>query len=166
MTSSDITRALTCSQHSPFYYRRYLVVPNASWGLGFNHELDVLALSEAGYAHEIEVKISRADTRRDLDKRHGHYDSRIRCLWFAGPEALGPTLLELAPAHAGVIVVAEPVEGRLYGRARILRKAKAATGSRKFTDAERMQLARLGLMRYWSHYEEIAGEPATTEASA
>jgi hypothetical protein len=160
MTAAEVTRALTCSPQAPFYYRRYLVVPNVYWGLGFTHELDVLALSEAGYAHEIEVKISRADTRRDLEKDHGHRDHRIRCLWFAGPEALGPTLIELTPAHAGVIVVVDPVDGRKHGRARILRKARADTGSRKFTDAERFQLARLGLMRYWSHYEEIAGPEA------
>ena len=63
-----------------------LIVPNASWGLGL-HECDLLVISKAGYASEVEIKVSKADLLRDREKRHGHASDRIKALWFALPEA-------------------------------------------------------------------------------
>jgi hypothetical protein len=155
MTAKQVTRALTCSPNAPFYFRRYIVVPNVSWGMGINHECDILALTPAGFAHEIEVKISRADTKRDLQKPHEHDDKKIRCLWFAGPASIVESLVEFAPERSGIIIIDEPNGYFQYGRPQVIRKATPIRGAEKFTDSERMDLCRLGMMRYWSHFEEM-----------
>lgn len=46
-----------------------LVVPNIEGGFG---EMDVLKVSRAGYTTEYEIKISRADFKKDREKFHKH----------------------------------------------------------------------------------------------
>jgi len=53
-----------------FNYRANLIVPNVSWGLGV-HECDILVLTKAGYAWEVEIKTSVADVKADLKKSTG-----------------------------------------------------------------------------------------------
>ena len=83
--------------------RQNLIVPNVHWGLGI-HECDLLVITQAGYAWEIEIKVSKADLIKDGKKRHGHIDFRIKELWFAIPKYLEPHI-EHVPKHAGIIVV-------------------------------------------------------------
>jgi hypothetical protein len=97
-------------------------------------------------AHEIEIKISRADMRADLDKKHQHNSIKIRCLWYAGPEILKETFEELCPKNAGIILVRE---NESLNHAYVHRKAKP-NNARKFTIEERLKMAELGTMRYWS----------------
>lgn len=150
MTARDIELALT-RPFAVFDRRRYLCVPNVSWGLGLAHECDLLALTAAGYAHEIEIKVSLYDLKRDAGKGHNHSSSIIKCLWFAGPEKLGPALLLHAPADAGVIVVADA--GADYS-VRVLREA-VPRPCQPFTAHRRYQLARLGCIRYWDAREHL-----------
>jgi hypothetical protein len=53
---------------------------------------------------------------------------------------------QFVPEHAGIIVVYQA--NRL--RTRIIRGAKQNMSARKFTAEEKMQLLRLGAMRYWT----------------
>lgn len=53
-----------------FGIRQNLIVPNVSWGMNGLHECDVLILSKAGYATEVEIKISKPDLLKDRDKKH------------------------------------------------------------------------------------------------
>lgn len=141
MTETEIQRALA---RGPFDYRRFLVVPNASYGVGL-HECDLLALTASGYAHEIEIKISVADLRRDGQKQHHHQSQRVKCLWFAAPAEMREAMLEHVPVEAGIILVGDGWPGW-----EIVRKPTVRRGARKFTDAERYALARLGTIRYWT----------------
>jgi hypothetical protein len=153
VTARDIEVAV--STH--FDYRRNLIVPNIHWGLNL-HECDLLILSSAGYATEVEIKISRADLLRDKEKSHGHISDMIKAFWFAVPEALTEYAVDHIPEEAGLLSVFEPKrpgnsEATLHlrpYRCRVVCAPTLRAGSRKFTDAERYQLARLGLMRYWT----------------
>jgi hypothetical protein len=152
MTAQEVQHALTYSQRSPFYRRTHLVVPNVSWGLGFQHELDLLSISyDSRAGTEIEIKVSIGDLKRDRDKKHGHSDVRIRQLYFAGPIELQEAFFEYAPADAGIITVFFNAKewGDTY-QCVTRRRPKPRNPYRKFTDTEIDRLLRLSNMRYWS----------------
>lgn len=147
MTAREIEIAV--AQH--FNWRRNLIIPNVYWGIGLNHEADILVLSQSGYASEIEIKISRADLLRDREKPHGHHSEIVKAFWFAVPSDLAEFALANIPDDAGLLhVEGKERRGRIVHHCAIARPAKLRQGSRKFSDAERYQLARLGLMRYWT----------------
>ena len=133
--------------------RTHIIVPNVSWGFEI-HECDLLVVRPTGYMVEVEIKRSRADIKKDGEKRHGHVDrhGRIKELYFAIPESLEKHK-DLIPERAGIIICRRTFEGWL--RARIDRKAKINKYARKLTDAEKYQLTRLGMMRIWGLKETI-----------
>lgn len=143
ITTLDMEIALT-SHFNP--YTRNLVVPNVYWGL-FEHECDLLVLTEAGYAYEIEIKISKADLLKDRKKKHGHRNNKIKYLYFAIPEYL-LEFKEHIPERAGIIVV-NPFADVVSQINNIIRKPKV-NSKYKFTPEERYQLARLGAIRIWT----------------
>ena len=121
-----------------FDIRRKLVVPNISWGF-FRHECDLVSISEAGYATEIEIKISKSDLKKDAEKKHGHFDSRISYLIFAIPDYM-EDCIDLIPERAGIILVDKNL------RCRTLRRPKQ-NNKYKFSLEEMYKIARLGAMR-------------------
>ena len=149
--------------------RRNIIIPNASWGLGV-HECDLLAISVAGYATEIEIKISRADLRADVKKHHDHKSQKIKFLYFAVPSELARDVLldtniyekpahgwhgaqqrGLLPPQAGVLIVAST------GRVFCARKAAANSGAEPFDAKAWQKFARLMTLRYWDQHHTISG---------
>jgi len=146
-SADEIAYALTRPQ-GPFPYRRYVCVPNVSWGLDLAGEADVVALSGSGYLTEIEIKISVADFRRDAGKRkhrlpNGSAHGLVSAFYYAMPDTIWPKIEAEFPPHAGLILVDDEY------RARVVIKAPARA-CRKLRDDEREQLGRLGTMRYWT----------------
>ena len=141
-----------------FSPRTNLIVPNVSWGL-FGHEVDLCVLSPAGYASEIEIKVSRSDLIKDKEKRHGHHEPMIKYLYFAIPEHLEKDI-EHIPERAGVLIVSwnEPFKMYGYKNPRMeagwysCKKTRAPQicYNRKWEDYERNSLLRLGAMRIWN----------------
>lgn len=144
--------ALTLSK-TLFRYRRFLLVPNASWGL-FPWEVDLAAMTPRGYVHEIEIKVSSGDLRRDVKKaKHElrllpEYRHWFKYFWYAMPaqvlatvEATPPKLT--LPADAGIITIAD-------GQAKVVKPAQANPHARKLSQKQQLQLGRLGTMRYWT----------------
>lgn len=126
-----------------FDYRANLIVPNVSWGL-INHECDLLILTNCGYATEIEIKISRSDLKADKKKNHGHESYKIKRLYFAISDNIDTNFaLNEIPSRSGLIVVSEDKPIKIIKEAVINKTAK------KFSEADRYQLARLGAMRIW-----------------
>jgi hypothetical protein len=156
MTADEVQYALTYSQNSPFYIRSHIVVPNVHWGLGFNHELDLLSISNPAHiGTEIEIKVSRGDVKRDLKKEHRHYDDRIRQLYFAGPLTLLDDFINFVPEDFGIITVTRLNTNSLRYICSIKRRAKPLKQWRgAFTKAEVFELMRLGNMRYWSMFHK------------
>ena len=132
-----------------FSFLRYIVVPNVAWGMGLDYECDLLAMTDCGYLVEVEIKISAADIKRDAKKRKwGTYDkdSPVSRLYFAAPAALASVLIEHAPMYAGVITVQAGLTGFAVRTERKAQKRDV----RSLNDEERLKLARLGTLRYWS----------------
>ena len=127
-----------------FNIRTHLIVPNVSWGLSI-HECDLLILSKAGYATEIEIKISKSDLKKDKFKNHGHLSKKIKNFYYAVPEAINVEFVkEHIPERAGIIVV------NAKGRCKIVRKCIVNKDAVKIDDKERYKMARLGALRIWN----------------
>ena len=147
-----------------FDTRLNIIVPNVSWGIGL-HECDVLVITKAGYAIEVEIKTSKADIKADLKKRHSHENKKLRSLIFAIPKNL-EHCSDLIPERAGIITIERletqrptrdnvigPNPSRLY--CSILRKAKINTHASKLSDTDILHVAKLGVMRMWNMKEKL-----------
>ena len=130
----------------------FAIVPNIASGLWI-HECDLLVVRKSGHAIEVEIKVSKADLKKDAAKRHGHVDrqNRIKELYFAVPKKLYDAALEFAPERAGIITI-EPYtfysgQTKLVGKVR--RKPTINRAARPLTENEMLTVARLGSMRIW-----------------
>jgi hypothetical protein len=147
-----------------FNPRQNLIVPNIHWGLWI-HECDLFILTQAGYAYEVEIKVTKADLMRDKDKRHNHEDrdNRIKHLYFAIPEKLLPHI-EHIPQRAGILVA----KSRRYSmrhsgeRLRVEEvREPLLMSSYKFSEPEKYKVARLGALRTWTLRRRIQKLQAT-----
>ena len=136
-----------------FNYRTNLIVPNVSWGM-FLHECDLLIITKAGYAWEIEIKTSKYDLVRDKEKRHNHTSNKIKHLYFAIPDYLLVHQVHI-PNFAGIVSVHRYNNGLLTCKK--IREAKIKS-KYKFTIEERYQVARLGSMRIWKLKNKLLTE--------
>lgn len=134
-----------------FKPRTNIVVPNVSWGMNVRYECDLVVLTTSGYAHEVEIKVSRQDLINDLKKRHKHDHYNFRSLWFAVPTYLLKNI-EYIPLHAGILVVTS--NRRVY----VLAKPEINQRAKKWTERERYTLARLGYIRIWTLKEKLLKE--------
>lgn len=162
MEISITTPQMECALANYFNYRVNLIVPCVSWGMGI-HECDLFILSQAGYATEVEIKISLADLKADAKKWHGHRSTRIKRLYFAFPLALGNkhpvTITALVPERAGILYVREPRKpGDDDWRQPKVIKSREAVNQKtsRFTTTERYKVARLGAIRIWSLKRKLA----------
>lgn len=163
----SIARALVHA-FGMFPPRRYLAVENVSWGL-LPWEADLLCMSGNGYLQEVEIKVSVADLRRDLEKpkhrlRKAVFTSTgrsphtwIRRFWYAMPDTVWNKVVAEPPipADAGVVLLYIERGEKEFGgedkmRSRIVRPAKTNAAAIGLTAGERYDLARLGVLRYWS----------------
>ena len=136
-----------------FNPRINLIVPRVDWGLScIFHECDLLILSKAGYATEVEIKVSLSDIKKDLQKRHNHIDKpffagqkhAIKRLYFAVPERHKES--EYIPKHTGIITFTDNL--KLLPSIQIYRKSPIHS-KYKWSEKERYDLARLGALRIW-----------------
>lgn len=140
-------------------------------------ETDMLVLSKSGFAVAVEIKVSKADLKRDLKKPHiqsidprldyNDYSTsktmylgsspkqwfpKIKHFYYAVPEKLEEAALEQIPEVCGLIVVKDSyvhLNVRRPALASVVRKPKRITDY-KWTDEERMNLLRLGTMRQYN----------------
>jgi hypothetical protein len=145
ITTTDIELAVA----KYFGWRRNIIVPNISWGLGFKHELDVLIVTPAGRNYEIEIKISKSDFIRDFQKSHHHTSNRIHHLYYAIPSFMASFVMEKAPQHNGVLEI------MANSRVVIRRYASLNKTARKLTSEEMTKLYELAAMRIWSLKEHL-----------
>ncbi len=138
------------------YYnmRKYIIVPNISWGFKC-HECDLFIINSSDYVTEVEIKRSKADLKKDVEKKHQHKDDRIKYLYFAIPIEL-KDCIDLIPEHAGILLCEahQTKKGWRY-KCSVLRKAVGNNSSRKLTVDEKFKIMRLGVMRIWSLKDKI-----------
>lgn len=127
--------------------RLFISCPNISWGFGF-HEMDLICVSQTRVATEIEIKISIADLIRDGRKKHGHDCMKIKNFYYALPQKLIEKSLPYIKSDDGIIGVNyDPVAKKLCSY--FYRKCKPRKVFEYLTESETLNVARLGLMRYW-----------------
>jgi len=160
-TESRMQYALT-RKNNLFDFGRYAVVPNIGWGLGLNHEPDLLCLSKTGIFHEVEIKVTMADLKTDKDKWHNHYARFVKHLWFAIPDILDiDKVLNEIPDYAGLVQVStyynEYPYNQKYSRQKylthIIRKPRPKLRKGVFTDPKQdtiIKFLRLGVLRMWT----------------
>lgn len=135
------TLEVECAIAKHFNIRINLIIPNVSWGF-FIHECDLLVVSKSGYLTEVEIKISLADLKKDIKKRHGHRDDRIKNLYFAIPSKMVKHI-EYIPLHAGILSITS--KGKVFE----LTKPKINTAAKPISIEDKLKLLRLGTMRIW-----------------
>lgn len=137
-----------------FDIRRNLIVPcitDMSFLVKF--ETDLLILSESGYATGVEIKVSKADLKNDLKKKHiknlgtktlirgrttkEWYYKNLKYFYYAVPNKLIEETKSQIPNFAGIIDL---------DKRKIVRKPKTLFTT-KWTEKMRYSLARLGSMR-------------------
>lgn len=85
--------------------RRYAVCQNVSWAL-IPYEADIIAVTEAGTVHEVEIKISKADLLADAKKPRWRMRPCVDFYWLAVPQDLRDAAVERATEiGAGVFSV-------------------------------------------------------------
>lgn len=146
MRSKITTLEMEIALAQYFGIRQNLIVPNVSWGMD-THECDLFILTPSGYGWEVEIKVSKADLIKDKEKRHGHNSGKIKYLYFAIPDYLEKYIFEI-PLRAGVIVV-RPNKNYECGYWCEKFRRPGANGNYKYTDSERLKIARLGALRIW-----------------
>ena len=167
MNASDIEKAVVTKYFKPVLN---VVVPNVSHSFFSFHEADIVSLSQAGYATEVEIKTNRADLIADKKKGRWHtFAARnsalpklIKYMWFAGPVELEADLLEHVPLFAGIITVEkkwhqyyESDQGYTYYVCKKIRKAPTNPTHIKWSSENRMKLMRLGYLRYVSRVWKV-----------
>jgi len=136
-----------------FDTRVNLIVPNVFWGLGFNYELDLMVVTKAHYAYEVEIKISISDLKAEKKKKPwAHHDKRIKGLYFAIPDNLMKKAYPLIDENAGILTVFRGYHNNLA--CNIKRKPKLNYDARKLDDAEIDKLYKLCSMRLWNLKEK------------
>ena len=167
-TSNKIVSALTRSL-AVFDRRKYLILPNAYYGMGFSYEMDLLIITWTGrIGYEVEVKISLADLKRDLskskfetNKRTGRnrLSDRVAGMWYAMPIQVWEKGAEHVPDDAGVIVIGEVSRGSWTDTvASVVRKPARKKGLYKWKDQELAKMAHLLSMRLLDHKERKDNE--------
>jgi len=145
MNSKEIELAVA----REFNTRINLIVPNVFWGLGFNYELDLMIVTKAHYAYEVEIKISISDLKAEKKKKPwAHHDKRIKGLYFAIPDDLKEKAIPLIDKNAGILTVYGNCHDGLH--CSILRKPTINNNARKLTDTEMRKLYSLCAMRVWN----------------
>jgi len=152
MTASEVETTITAWLYPP---RQCIVVPNISWGFGLAWEADLISVTPAGYATEIEIKVSVSDFRADSKKRKHELirSSKISSFVYAMPKEIYEKAGVDVPEDYGIILI-EPYKSRYLNDERDGHVAKWHRRPKKFnkTKIEGKQITelyRLGYLRMW-----------------
>jgi len=140
-----------------YNYRTNLIVPNVYWGLGLNHECDMLVVRGSGYAIEIEIKVDKYDLRNDKKKRKWYftqYGRIIKQTFFAVPLELADEINNI-PEGCGFITVDCNSSHYYDGCVDVVKTAKINRNAKKLDQYQILKLAKLGCMRIWSLKEHM-----------
>ena len=145
--------------------RRYLIIPNVTYGFGLRHEADlILVRNNTNYCFEIEIKRTIADLKKDFLKKHGHIDpkKRIKELYYALPTGLidkAVPIIEENNKTAGIIFCYKTREACFSTHIKYAVPDKTA---RPLNEREINELTRLGTIKLWSakrkHWDDIHGQ--------
>lgn len=149
--------------------RLYVIAPNVYWGLGLDYEADMLVMDAQNRITEVEIKISKADLRKDFVNKAGKHRHRIAVMAgtkaqdavvtrmvFAVPEKLLGLALEIVPKQYGLIVVERSAvtqyDAKDYDlvKARWVRTCRHPASAPGIGTAKALDLNRNLSIKYWS----------------
>jgi hypothetical protein len=160
MKPRPITEATIQRQLYDFYsgLGHKLIAPNIY--LHYS-EADLITVQASGYVNEIEIKITKADFKRDFEKRKHKYYTAARAkkvvrsfahipnyFWFAFPEPLLDKIDFDVPDYYGLIAIKDLGHG--LGAPNIHRRAKFLH-KKKITDKQVRQIARSLMFKMWKY---------------
>ena len=110
------TREMEYAIYTEYGLRSKLLTLRINYVPGIiKHECDVLIISKSNYLTEIEIKVSLADLKKDLEKWHKHSNNKIKYQYFAIPEYLKKHI-DLIPENFGIIIVDKIEACSTFGR--------------------------------------------------
>ena len=126
---------------SHFFGRSHkYIIPNVLMGAC---EADLVVISKSLYVHEVEIKISQSDIKKDLQTYcTAHKHPLTKFFSYAVPQDLKNC--EFIPNDAGLIIVSN------YGNCLTIRPPKINKNSRKLTEKEFIGILRLSNFRMWN----------------
>jgi hypothetical protein len=154
-----ITEKIIQRQLYDFYIKlgHKLIAPNIY--LHYS-EADLITVQASGYVNEIEIKINKADFKRDFEKRKHKYYAAARAkkarsfahlpnyFWFAFPHKLLDKIDFDVPDYYGLITLRnygmEVYYPVIHRRAKFLHK-------KKVTDKQVRQIARSLMFKMWKY---------------
>lgn len=151
LTTADMEIALAVSKSSPCNFVKNQTVAVRCSEI-FGHETDFLSINKSGYVTEVEIKISKADFKKDFTKKHHHESGYIKYFYYAVPYYMVDFALENLPENAGLLVVSPALP---VGKILVYKEAIAKKGARKVTDEHIAKIERLMSMRYWSLLKRV-----------
>jgi hypothetical protein len=117
---------------------------------GGRRELDLLVVTNNGYAYEVEIKISKQDLLNDKKKKHNHGYDKLKNVWFAVSENIEIEFaLKHIPEHAGLIWVYYDNFNFKY-KCKVVKLPVNKKKPYKWSKEEIHDLLRLGTMRIYS----------------
>ena len=103
VVTAEAIAAVVVENHFPPI--RYAVCQNVSFAL-LPYEADIIAVTEAGTVHEIEIKLSKSDLKADAKKQRWSQPHVVDYYWLAVPKALKEDAVKRAKEiGAGVFLV-------------------------------------------------------------
>lgn len=133
-----------------FNMHKNLIVPN--YYISPSHECDLIVVTGAGYATEIEIKMSVADMRADLRKKHKHINDKLKLLYYAFSDEIYDKCKDMLPPDAGVLVISPHPENHFWVEKIKTPKEKKC---RKLTDKEMLHIARTATLKLWNAKDTI-----------
>ena len=138
-----------------FDVRRNLIVPNIHWGFGLRYEADLVVVTKARFAYEVELKISKADLKKDKDKKHLHNAKCFKRFYYAMPEDIYDP--ELIPVDGAGILLCKHHSWSHWKSKKMMTKwsvkevvAPVDRKATKLTIKQYLKLLHLSAMRVWS----------------
>lgn len=130
-----------------FDWRKVKCYRNVLWGHGIT---DFLVVSHAGYATEVEIKISRSDWQADVQKEKWKHPQKSSMFYYAVPHPLLVQVPVWVRPEWGLMAIKDYGDGtggksRLY--VEVVRKAEKVAG--KINDKDKVNLANHTYFHYW-----------------
>lgn len=165
-----MNKKITCldielSIMNKFDFRTNLIVPNVSNMMGIvAFETDMLIINKNGYATGFEIKTSKSDLKADFGKvqhtkinefRNGkngleRYYGKLKYFYYAVPEDLKETALELIPDFCGLYCLSKWMDGTAIRNTFYQVKKPQKLFDYQWSLSEKYSVARLGAMRIYN----------------
>ena len=143
-----------------FDFTRNICVPNVSYGFNYSGESDLLIIRPSMFLIEVEIKISVADLKKDVEKsKHKDWEratNPVAELYYAMPSSIWDKVKDNPPIpdHAGIVIIDESKLDR-YTKHQFIRKAKKHAFARTLTHLEIYRITRLGCYKFWVNNSKL-----------